>query len=462
MQQLFYPKKVAVIGVSPSRENLAKNILRNLLRFGFPGRVYAVGAAEGEVYDQRVYTSVLDLPEDVDMAAILIPARFVPRVLDECGRKGVRRAVISSGGFAEYSQGGRGLEQELRETAARHGIRFIGPNCIGVTNLDNGLVTPFSPMDPARALKGPNSVIAQSGGVAMRCGALFSEAGVGFNKVISIGNKLNVDEVDLLRFLAQDPSTGAIFMYLEDIRRGRELLEAARRCPKPIVALKANTSPAATEIARSHTAALAAADDRVVDGALRQAGVVRVRNLESFVTCAKAFSLPRCKGDNIVVVSPSGGFAVISADLAGGLGFTLPKLPGHVVEQLEAKSRARVIRFTNPVDFGDIYDRTATAYVVAELLKLPQIAGMAVTVPTGGGAGGMGFTGLDAEKLLLDIKETCHRVGKPVAAAVFAGEDQLPGMIKQAQFPLFRTIEEAIQALAVQREYWRNKEAAPA
>ena len=459
MRKLFYPDKVVVVGVSPSPDNLAKNILRNLLKFKFPGEVYAVGNKEGEVYGKRVYASVLDLPADVDMAAILIPARFVPRVLDECGQKGVRRAVISSGGFAEFDEAGRGLQLQLEAVARKRGIRFLGPNCIGITNLHNGLVVPFSPQNPELTVKGSNSVIAQSGGVAMRSGSLFSEAGLGFNKVISIGNKLNIDEVDLLEFLIDDSETRVIFMYLEDIRRGQDLLRVARKSTKPIVVLKSNVNPATADIARSHTAAIAASDDRVVDGALRQAGVVRVRSLEQFITAAKAFALPRIQGDNIVVISPSGGFAVMSADIAGGLGFRLPRLPEHVVKHLETRSRAGVIKFTNPVDFGDVYDRRATVDVVTELLKLPEVSAMAVTVPTGGGASGMGFTGPDAEKLLMDIRDASFSIGKPVAAAVFAGEDQLPKMIKQARFPLFRTIEEAIQALAIQRDYWRNKEA---
>jgi acetyltransferase len=454
---MFNPQKVAVVGVSPAPDNLARNILRNLLKFKFAGPVYAIGAQPGEVLGQRIYASALELPTDVDFAAVLIPARFIPKTLDELGRKGVRRVLISSGGFTEYSEAGEDLARQVRDAARRYGIRFLGPNCLGITNLENGLVLPFAPLSPESLVKGPNSIIAQSGGVKMRCMTLFSEEAIGFSKIISVGNKLDTDETDLLEFLADDPATSAIFMYLEDIRRGRALMNVAARCPKPIVIMKANTSPVTADVARSHTAALAS-DDHVVDGALRQAGVVRVRDLEHFITCAKAFALPPCKGDRIVVISPSGGFAVISADVAGHLGFQLPKLPQPVVQELEARSRAHVIRFTNPVDFGDIYDRSATAYAVQAILKEPGVAGMAVTVPTGGGASGMGFTGADAEQLLLDIKETCLRLNKPVAAAVFAGQEQLPGMTKKSGFPLFRTIQEAVHALAISRDYWRSRE----
>ena len=440
MQQMFNPKKVVVVGVSTAPDNLAKNILHNLLEFNFPGEVYAVGNVEGEIEGKKIYKSPLDLPTDVDFAAFLIPARYIPKLMDECGQKGVRRALISSGGFSERGEEGRELQRQVLDVASKYGIRFLGPNCLGITNLENGLVLPFGRMNKDAFLKGTNSIIGQSGGVTLRCAALFSEAGLGFNKAISIGNKVNTDEVDLLEFLSEDPGTEAIFMYLEDIRRGRELMEVAKRCPKPIVVMKSNTSPVTAEIARSHTAALAS-DDRVVDAALRQAGMMRVTELESFVTFAKAFTLPKCRGDNIIVISPSGGFSVIAADVSGNYGFHLPKLPSAVVHQLEERSRAGVVRFTNPLDFGDLYDRTATLYAVQELLKLPEISAMAVTVPTERGTSGMGFTGSQAEQLLLGIKEASLELDKPVAAAVLAGQDQLSTMIKQAGFPLFRTID---------------------
>ena len=454
---MFYPKKVVVVGVSTANDNLARNILRNLLKFKFPGETYAVGQSGGEIYSKPIYKSPLDLPTDVDFAAILIPARFIPKILDELGQKGVRRAVISSGGFGEYSDDGAELSKQVLEVAAKYDMRFLGPNCLGITNLDNGLVLPFARPDPAQQMKGPNSIIAQSGGVKTHLMTIFSESKVGYNKAISIGNKLNVDETDLLEFLAEDPSTEAIFLYLEDIRRGRELMQVARRCPKPIVMMKSNVSPESAEVAKSHTAALAV-DDAVLDGALRQAGVIRVRRMEDFVTCAKAFSLPPCRGNNIVAISPSGGFAVISGDVAGEHGFHLPRLEAPVIAELQQRSRAGVIRFTNPVDFGDIYDRAAILYAVQTILKQPEIAGMAVTVPTGG-SGGMGFQGPEAEKLLEQIKEVCFELDKPIAAAVFAAQDQMPGLMERSGFPIFPSIEDAVRALAIQRDYWASREA---
>ncbi len=408
MRQMFYPERVVVVGVSNRPENMGKNILRNLANFGFQGEVYAVGREAGEIEGKPIYPSPLDLPTEVD--------------------------------FAE-----------------RHGIRFLGPNCIGITNLDNGLVTPFPVLDHEAAVNGPNSIVAQSGGVKLRLMALFAQEGLGYNKVVSIGNKLDVDEVDLIEFLAEDPSTRAIFAYLEEVRRGRDLVQAIRRSPKPVVVMKANTSPQAAEVASSHTAALAS-DDAVVDGALRQAGAIRVRDLESFITAAKAFALPPCRGDNIVVASPSGGMAVISADVTAASGFKLPALSPRLVEELERISRAGVVRFTNPIDFGDIHNREMITRVILAVLEEPGIDGIALTLPTGAG-GGVGIKLDEAKKLVIRVKEASEAADKSVNVALFGTQSEVPQLIKATGYPVFGTIEEAVQGLAIQRDYWRNREA---
>ncbi len=456
MKRLFYPESVVVIGVSSAPDNLAKNIVQNLVKFGFKGPIYAVGASEGELDGRKIYKSVLDLPTQVEFASFLIPAHLIPNILDECGQKGVRRFVVSSSGFTELYPDRRELEQQLLDVVRRYNMRFVGPNCIGITNLDNGLVVPFAPLSPKMLVKGHNSVIAQSGGVATRCASLFSDEGVGISKVISVGNKLNTDESDLLDFLIDDPSTHAIFMYLEDVRRGRRFIDVARRSSKPIVVMKANTSNATAEIAMSHTTALAG-DDRVVDAAFNQAGILRVKKLEGFTSIAKAFALPPCKGDNIVVLSPSGGFAVISADVCTWQGFRLPKLPPDLLKAMEARQRAHVIHLTNPMDFGDTYDRAVTLSAVEEVLKLPDIAAMAVTVQ-GGGSGSMGFSGPDMKELVYGVKELCVKSGKPVAAAVFARQGDLGRLMQDVDFPIFGGIEEAIEALAIQRRFWKFRE----
>ncbi|NLF02073.1 MAG: CoA-binding protein, partial [Anaerolineales bacterium] len=272
MHTIFYPESIVVIGVSEREDNLAANIVRNLRAFGYSGALYAVGLRPGVVAGIPIATSVAELPTGIGLAVILTPAATVPGLLDACGAHGIRRAVIETGGFGEYSEAGRQLEAELISVARRWGMRFVGPNCISAINMENGLCLPFIRLDPTAVKRGPVSVLAQSGGVSITYMVLLSEMGLGVNKVVSMGNKSNLDEVDYLNYLLDDPGTRVICLYLESIEDGRRLIELARTAPKPIIVQKANTTTASAQVAFSHTAALAS-DDRVLSAALAQAGI---------------------------------------------------------------------------------------------------------------------------------------------------------------------------------------------
>jgi len=235
VDKIFYPDSVVVIGVSEKADNLAANIIRNLLEFGYSGDVYAVGLQSGEVHNIPILTSVEALPDGVGLAVILTPAATVPGLLDTCGRKGIHRAVIESGGFGEFSEAGRELEEQIREVARRWDIRFVGPNCISVVNVENGLYLPFAILDRQAVKMGPVSVLAQSGGVSITYLLLLSEAGLGANKVVSMGNKADLDEVNYLTYLIEDPGTEIICLYLESIEEGRRLMELAQVIGSPHV-----------------------------------------------------------------------------------------------------------------------------------------------------------------------------------------------------------------------------------
>ena len=280
-----------MIGATASPGNLGKNIVENLLNFDFRGRVYPVAPSGGEVHGLSIYGSVLDIPEPVDFAAILIPAANIPGVLDECGRKGIRRVLISSGGFGEFQHERKRLEGELLRIAGKYGIRFLGPNCIGIINLENGLCLPFNPVRKDGYRKGPHSILAQSGGITHQLGHLFSDEKLGISKLLSVGNKLNIDEVDIVRYLVEDPETEQIFLYLEGTENLRAFTGIAQSTRKPIVVCKSNRHQETSEIAHCHTAALAS-DDRIVSSALRQSGITRVETLHEMTLCAKALKLP--------------------------------------------------------------------------------------------------------------------------------------------------------------------------
>ena len=212
MRQFFYPSSIVVFGVSDQPQNLAKNIVSNCLEMGFEGEIYPVGKNPGTVYSRDIIIDPEVLPESIDLAVILVPANQVAKTLNICGRKGIRHAVISTGGYREFQETNNSLEQDLLQTAKRHNIRFIGPNCIGVISTGSGLCTPFNPINTHTFKKGPVSLIVQSGGVANQTAHYFSEEHIGFAKVISAGNKLDMDEIDFVEYLIDDGDTEQIHL----------------------------------------------------------------------------------------------------------------------------------------------------------------------------------------------------------------------------------------------------------
>ncbi|MBL7064307.1 MAG: acetate--CoA ligase family protein [Anaerolineae bacterium] len=446
MDKIFYPDSIVVIGVSEQPDNLAANIIDNLLRFGYRGDIYAVGLRSGEAHGVPILTSVESLPDGVDLAVILTPAATVPGLLDACGRKGIRRAIIESGGFAEFSQAGRELEEQIVTVASHWGIRFVGPNCISAVNMENGLCLPFALLDRQAAKRGPVSVLAQSGGVSITYIHLLSEAGLGVNKVVSIGNKTDLDEVDYLIFLLEDPGTEIVCLYLESIEEGRRLIELAAASPKPVIVQKANTGQTSARIAFSHTAALAN-DDRIVSAALRQAGIAHARSFQDAVTVAQGFMLPPVQGNDLIIISRSGGHAVVAADVADTYGFHLLPIPDDFSTSVRDLFRADVIALTNPIDVGVIFDFDLYGEIAEECLRTlnPDALLLVHTYSSG----------LEAERsrrLARRVEQLVRQTGKPIAFCPFVQESELAALEREVKLPTFTTIEAAVRALATSRD----------
>jgi acyl-CoA synthetase (NDP forming) len=354
MQGIFYPLSVAVIGVSSKPDNLGRNIVGNLVEYGFNGIVYAVGPSGGMIETRRIYRSVLEIPDPVDLAVVLTPAGTVPGILEECGQKGIRWAIIETAGFREYTDVGQRLEDEIATVANQYGIRFVGPNCIGVINMENGFCVPFPRLK--KYLKpGGVTMITQSGGVGMAVLNLLANEGLGLDKFVSVGNMLNLNAEDMLEYMLDDPGTELIFLYLESMGDGRRLMDIARRSTKPILAFKANIGKLGQNIAKSHTASLAS-DDAVVEAAFEQAGIIRVHDATTLGNNLKILRLPAMQGRRLAVISRSGGQAVIAADACELLGFDLAPFPESFLREIEKNFRASVIRLTNPLDLGDLFD----------------------------------------------------------------------------------------------------------
>jgi len=450
LQGIFYPNSVAVVGVSPDPANLGKNIVQNLLAFGYEGEILSVGRRPGVIFGQRIYLSLEQIDHPVDLAVILTPARTVPGLLEACGRKGITRVVIESGGFSEMGEEGLPLEKACTEVARRYGIRFIGPNGIGVTNLENGLVLPFMPIRRDLSV-GPVSILAQSGGVGLSYLGFLAEENIGLNKFVSMGNKLNVDENDLLSFLIEDEGTKIILVYLEGFRDGRRFLEISSQSQKPILVHKSNRFRVSAQIAHSHTAALSV-DDRLVDHALEQAGCVRVNTMVDAIDHVKILTFPPLRGNRLAVVSRSGGHAVIAADACGHYGFDLPPFPKEFLEKIESRFRANVIRLQNPLDLGDLFDLDFYEHIVDEMLRRDDVDGVLL-----GHGYRRGYEQEASRALIQKVERLVEIYKKPVAAVIFSEAVEIDYLKRHYRVPIFTSPENAMRAFHLSHTWASRK-----
>ena len=435
----FYPKNVAVIGVSQDKNNLGKCIVLNSLHFGYQGEILPVGLGKGVAFGQRIHESLESADRDIDLAVILTPAKTIPGILEQCGRRGIKYVVIESGGFSELGKEGEPFEKDCVEVARRYGIRFIGPNCIGVINRENGLAIPFVLLRTDISI-GPVSILAQSGGVGLSYLNFLAEENIGINKFVSMGNKLNVDENELLGYLIQDEGTKIILVYLEGFKDARRFIEVASTSTKPILVHKSNRSEASASIAHSHTTALFA-DDVLVDNALEQAGCIRLNTMDDSMDYIKSQKLPPLRGNRLVVISRSGGHAVIAADACAHYGFTLPRFPEELLRKVESRLRAHVIRLQNPLDLGDLFELEFYAFIVEEMLKRDEVDGVVLA---------HGYRGeLEQEASRTLIKRLEHLVEqyqKPVAPVIFTEAIERDYLRKSVKIPIFSSPENAMRA----------------
>lgn len=450
MDQLFYPRSVVVVGVSDRPDNLARNIVENLFEFEFNGEIFFVGRREGILFGRRICTSMEDLREGIDVAVILTPSHTIPGILEACGRKKIRWAIIETGGFREYSEEGAHLENEILRIARKWGIRIVGPNGIGLMNVHNGFVVPFVRLRRSPLGKGKVSILAQSGGVLLAYANLLTSANVGLSKLVSMGNKLDLNEIDYLRYLIEDPQTEIIGLYLESLERGRELMDIARSTSKPIILHKANTGESSRHIAKLHTAALAN-DDRIVEAALRQADIIRTKDFRSFVNAVKILSLPPIKGKNLVIISRSGGIGVVAADSAERHGFRLLPPDKTLQERFHSFFRAKVIQPTNPLDLGDLFNFDLYTNILQQVLNFPVVDGILFM---------HGATGDEKEpsrRFIQAVKDLSTQYQKPVALQYNTDEEELAYIKRALDYPIFAEPEDALMALAVSRDHYRKQ-----
>jgi acetyltransferase len=451
MKKFFHPESIAIFGVSNTASNLARIIVENLDRFGFTGKVFPVGTKKGKLGNRKIFASVNEITETPDLAVILVPGRFVPEALLACGKKGIRSVIIESGGFTEFDEGKKGLEDRIKAIAEQYGIQVVGPNCFGVINLENGVILPFFVLNPSYMKKGSTSLISQSGGIFYDTSMLASCEGVCLNKLISIGNKLLTNEITCLEYLVNDKKTATIGLYLENFTNGRRLMELAAQTAKPIVCLKANRTPAAEEVARFHTTALAG-DDEAADCALKQAGIHRVQNFREMLDAFKVFSIPLIKGNRLALITRSGGHGVLAGDAAHRHGFETANLSDSFFDLVKRK-KINVIRTTNPVDIGDVYSLNVYGEIIEKALQEENVDGV-VFVATFSSE----TDGLSVEKALQDAARLTPMYGKPIVFCMVTNREQWFPLKEIVDFPVFTDVDDALKALALSLVHHKKRD----
>jgi acetyltransferase len=346
---------VAVIGASSDPKKLGHAVLDNLVNGGYltDGRqVYPINPKGGTILGQAAYPSVADVPGPIDLAVIVIPYMQVPDALRGCGQKGIPAAVIISAGFREAGREGLEREQELLEISRAYGIRLIGPNCLGVIDTVTPLNASFSAGMPPG---GPMAFMSQSGALGTAILDWAQAGRLGLSKFVSLGNKADVDEIDLLRAWAKDESSRVVLCYIEGLPDGQEFMRVARETSKtkPVVAIKSGITQAGARAVTSHTGSLAGSE-QAYQAAFRQAGVVRVTSLEDLFDCARAFGyLPPLRGDRIAIVTNAGGPGILATDALERAGLTLARFDPERIRALE-QFLPDAASAANPVDLlGD-------------------------------------------------------------------------------------------------------------
>lgn len=458
MDTFFAPASLAVYGLSSKAHNTPKIIVENCLRWGFRGRLFGVNPAttEENVGGVPVVRTAAQLPVVPELAVLLIPARYVPEAMEDCGRAGITRLAIQAGGFNESSEEGKTLAREILRLARQYNMRFVGPNGLALADTTSGLCLPFVPSYPVR--KGGFSLITQSGGLGIFLWNLLDNEQVGLAKFASIGNKLDLDECDLLEYFGKDSATTVIGLYLESISDGRRLVALAEQIDKPVIIYKANTSQAGSHAAMSHTASMSN-DDAILDAAFARAGILRIHHLEEFVTTAKAFALPPMRGNRIMVMSPAGGLGVAMADLCERHGFAFADPGPSFYEDLAGLANAGIIRLNNPLDMGDLYQIDKYPLIFSHVLGNDQVDGaiFASQQPRMPPGGTDVFTAMFNTDLTLGIAGAIRSSAKPLALSLYGDGPLLAATKQQSTLPVFNGPEEAIKALKRQRQFHARK-----
>ena len=441
LHDLFYPKSVAVIGASGTPGKLGWNVFSNLVSHGFPGKLYPINPKAKEIHGIKAYPRISAVKEPIDVAIVLVNANMTPEVVKECCDCGIKYVVVESAGFAEMGEAGRGIESQMKAIAAPYGARLLGPNCSGVINTHSSMVQSIGIVDQLG--KGNIGLVSQAGVCA--AGMLWGLRHImDFGIVATIGNKLDINETDMLYAVSQDPNVNVVCMYLESVKGGRRFVDVAREVTreKPVIALKSGRTEAGKKAVTSHTASLAG-NDQVYSGVLRQAGVIRARDYEHMFNLTRAMSKqPLPSRDGVFIVTYAGSLGVIAADAVTDNHMVLSDLEPPLKEKLK-KLLPEYVGGLNPVDYTFSMDADITTKTL-EIGIESEVVGSFIVV-------------LQAEILKTYVQplKNLDYKGKPIMACVAGKEFAMDAVIEmeKAGIPVFSTPEECADAISIMYHY---------
>jgi len=453
LKALLEPKSIAIIGASRTPGKIGYVVLRNIVGYGYSGRVYPINPHADEILGLKAYPSVLEVPGEVDVAVIAIPAQEVPKAIEECGRKGVKVAVVITSGFSEV--GNVELEERIVKIAREYGVRILGPNIFGYAYTPRNINATFGPLEIE---KGNIALISQSGalGIALMGWTIMNE--IGLSALFSIGNMADIDVAELSELLIEDPHTRVIAIYLEGIKPGRggEFVEKMSKVTreKPVVAVKAGRTSRGMRAVASHTGSLAGSD-QLYDAAFKQAGIIRAYTVEEMFDIARAFAQqPLPRGENTVIITNGGGVGVLATDAAELTGVKLLDPSPQLIEAFK-QTMPWFGSPKNPVDLTGqaVVDNYLKALKVA--VESPEVDNIVILYCR--------TAVLDPRDLAKAIVEFYkeNKVEKPTVASFVGGQDTYDAMryLNRHNIPSYSSPERAVNAVSKMIWYVKYREA---
>ncbi len=459
LKPFFEPNAVAIIGATNKKGKVGNVIFENFKRNKeqgiFKGNIYPVNPKLNEIEGYRVYKSVKELPDDTDLAVIAIPAPFVPNTMREIAEKGIKAVIIITGGFGELGEEGKKMEEEILQIAKENGIRVIGPNCVGVYVPDTGVDTVFLPEEKMdRPKSGSIAFVSQSGAFAAAMLDWAALAGIGIGKMVSYGNKIDVDDADLMDYFIYDDSIKVVTLYIEGVKEGRKFIEAAKRITKvkPVIALKSGRTEYGAKAASSHTGSLAGADV-IYDAVFKQTGILRAEDFEHMFDVAKAFA--KCKlpkGDRVGIITDGGGAGVMASDAVAKFGLKMAELSEETIKYLKEHFPPHAVA-GNPTDVVGDTDAQRYKHAIEAFVNDPNVDAIVIIVL-------FQVPLLNEEEIIEILADYAKKSEKPIVAVAMGGKktEHYAKILEEKGVPVYPTPERGVRALAGLVQYTKYLE----